>query len=198
MASAVQQKVIEHPRFRASDRVALYRAFDGEVSTDLIAQVAHAAGKDVLYARIIPEAGLEFVLADGWTTTPSGLPCPTGRQASLAHNDLIIVPGVVFDRQGNRIGFGGGYYDRALSVESAWPMGLAYNTQVIDRLIAEEWDIPVKTLITDSMVYEFEHREHPEWISFTGSLSALSAAADSLTFSPNVMGRIQKPILKKS
>jgi 5-formyltetrahydrofolate cyclo-ligase len=172
---AAQLRVIEHPKFQAADRVALYRAYDGEVSTEFIAEKATYLGKEVLYARIMKNRGLEFVHAREWTESRFGLPTPLGDPMHLANNDLIVVPGVVFDRTGNRIGFGGGYYDRAIHVESAWPMGLAYNTQVIDRLIAEEWDAPVSTLVTESMVYEFGNREHPKWKSFTGSSSDLSA-----------------------
>ena len=67
--------------------------------------------------------------------------------------DLVIVPGVVFDRGCNRIGFGHGYYDkflRGLSTKTK-TIGLAYDFQIVDKLKAEKHDIPVDIIITEKM-----------------------------------------------
>lgn len=61
--------------------------------------------------------------------------------------DVYIIPGVVFDRQGNRIGRGGGYYDRLLADVTAPIIGLAYRCQIVSRLTPELYDIPVSILI---------------------------------------------------
>ena len=64
--------------------------------------------------------------------------------------DLIVVPGVVFDRQGYRIGFGGGYYDRYLSDFEGKRIALAFDEQVIEAVPRESHDLPVHILITET------------------------------------------------
>ncbi|GAB4073445.1 5-formyltetrahydrofolate cyclo-ligase [Barrientosiimonas marina] len=64
--------------------------------------------------------------------------------------DLLIVPGMVFDRKGYRIGFGGGYYDRFLSDFPNYKLALAANMQLIDELPAESFDRPVDAIITET------------------------------------------------
>ncbi|WP_085508875.1 5-formyltetrahydrofolate cyclo-ligase [Thalassobacillus devorans] len=63
--------------------------------------------------------------------------------------DLIIVPGLLFDTRGYRIGYGGGYYDRFLSDYQGKTVALASNAQVVEALPHEAFDIPVDHLITE-------------------------------------------------
>lgn len=69
--------------------------------------------------------------------------------------DLIIVPGAVFDRNGYRIGFGGGYYDRFLGTKidnKANKVSLAFDLQIIDQVPREEHDVPVDIIITEKEI----------------------------------------------
>nr|WP_245799250.1 5-formyltetrahydrofolate cyclo-ligase [Virgibacillus siamensis] len=63
--------------------------------------------------------------------------------------DLLVVPGLLFDQNGYRIGFGGGYYDRFLADYPNRTVSLASNFQVVQEVPAESFDIPVETIITD-------------------------------------------------
>ena len=64
---------------------------------------------------------------------------------------LVIVPGAVFDLQGYRLGYGGGYYDRFMAREPGHETrGLAYDFQVVPRLPVEEYDLPVGKILTTS------------------------------------------------
>jgi 5-formyltetrahydrofolate cyclo-ligase len=92
----------------------------------------------------------------------------------LIAQDLIIVPGLAFDYAGNRLGFGGGHYDHALSVELASPIGLVYEAQVAETIPVTEWDMPIASLVTDSKTYEFHDWEHPQWYG----KSSLASPAD--------------------
>ncbi|WP_019414929.1 5-formyltetrahydrofolate cyclo-ligase [Paenisporosarcina sp. TG20] len=64
--------------------------------------------------------------------------------------DVLIVPGVVFDRRGYRIGFGGGYYDRFLSGYGGPTVALAFNSQMIEKVPVERFDLPVNIILTES------------------------------------------------
>ena len=67
--------------------------------------------------------------------------------------DLIIVPGVVYDFFGNRIGHGKGYYDRLLKKACTIPsIGLAFEFQIVDRISAEAHDEKVDTIITENRI----------------------------------------------
>ena len=66
--------------------------------------------------------------------------------------DLVIVPGVAFDKNMNRIGFGGGFYDRYLSLlkSSCKKVGLAYQFQIVEKIETEEHDMKVDMIVTES------------------------------------------------
>lgn len=69
--------------------------------------------------------------------------------ADIANIDLIIVPAVAYDRQGNRVGRGKGYYDRLLSRAHARLIGVCYAFQLVDSIDSDPHDIPVDMVITD-------------------------------------------------
>ena len=73
------------------------------------------------------------------------------RQVSLIEADLIVVPGVAFDLQGHRIGFGKGYYDRCLSqLTKKVPIaGLCHDFQLLDEIPAEGHDVRMQYVVTD-------------------------------------------------
>jgi len=66
--------------------------------------------------------------------------------------DLIIVPGLAFDKKGNRLGRGKGYYDRFLKRINGLKVGLAFDEQVIDNLPIEKHDVPLDLIITDKQI----------------------------------------------
>lgn len=154
-----QRRMIETSWFRAARRVALYRAYDGETETAAIAEAAATAGKRVLYARVVaPDAPLAFVHPVAWGRV-GALPVPEGHDEPLDPGDLLVVPGVAFDDEGHRLGFGGGFYDRTLAGCPATAVGLAYEFQRIGRLPRGPWDRPVAALVTDAGTYAFWSEE---------------------------------------
>lgn len=71
----------------------------------------------------------------------------------LARIELVVVPGLAFDRRGNRLGLGGGYYDRFLTRVSAPKAGLIYSELLLDALPAEAHDIPMDLVVTEAAAY---------------------------------------------
>ena len=64
-----------------------------------------------------------------------------------------MVPAMAYDRKGNRVGRGKGYYDRLLSSTKALKVGVAYDCQLVDEITAEATDVPVDIVITESRTY---------------------------------------------
>ena len=80
-----------------------------------------------------------------------------GQQNPLDEIDLIVTPGLAFDRLGNRLGRGGGYYDRFLSADGlrAVTCGLAFAEQVVEKLPTGPGDRAVQMIVTDREVLRF-------------------------------------------
>ncbi|MFC1807501.1 5-formyltetrahydrofolate cyclo-ligase [Candidatus Omnitrophota bacterium] len=72
------------------------------------------------------------------------------RAVKIEDIDVVVVPGVAFDKKGNRIGHGGGYFDRFLkNLSKTIPtIGLAFTSQLLERIKTLPWDIPVTRVIT--------------------------------------------------
>ena len=71
----------------------------------------------------------------------------------LTRIDLVVIPGLAFDRRGNRLGLGGGYYDRFLAQVNATKAGLIYSALLLDTLPTETHDIPMDLVITEAAAY---------------------------------------------
>ena len=66
--------------------------------------------------------------------------------------DLIIVPGLAFDSMGNRIGYGGGHYDRFLIVQrTSMKAGVCFSSQLVEKILIEQHDVPVQIVVTDNI-----------------------------------------------
>jgi 5-formyltetrahydrofolate cyclo-ligase len=161
LALAAQAALIGSEPFQRAGLILLYQAFRGEVSTEQIAAAAVAAGKGLALPRVQREPRKLFLhaYAGDPTTLAAGAygiaePRPEWPEVEYRAVDLVVVPGVAFDRQGGRLGYGGGYYDRLLpGIRAANPgavlLGLAFDLQVIDRLPSDAHDIPVDAIATE-------------------------------------------------
>ena len=68
--------------------------------------------------------------------------------------NLVIIPGVAFDLQGGRIGYGKGYYDRFLEQTKAFRLALAFDFQIIDKVPTEKHDVPMNGILSESGIFE--------------------------------------------
>jgi len=142
---------------RAGMAVALYCERTGEVPTGRIRQAYLAAGARLYYPKVTGNRTLAFYPhreGDGWTTGPYGIlepSPPAGVEPRLSGWDIVVVPGLAFDRRGNRLGHGFGYYDRFLGglPEGVQRVGLAWASQRVPEVPVDAWDIPVHALVTE-------------------------------------------------
>ena len=154
-----QQKFLSLEEYALSGCIALYAPLRNETDTELIAEDAFAKGKLVLYPAI---CGAEMVLRqiDSLEDLHQGCfgipePCHKGTEHLADSADLIIVPGVVFDSGGHRIGYGKGFYDRFLKHpdRKAHLIGLCHDFQLIDIAIpADTHDIRMEVIVTDRRI----------------------------------------------
>ncbi len=153
----IQKTVLGMPQWAQSQKIGLYSAVKNEVETTLLFMTALEQGKNIYFPRV--EQGLKFYEVEGpedmqkgaWAILEPKNHCPPlGENESL---DLVIVPGVVFDKFGNRIGYGKGFYDSVLQKCCDYTVALGYDFQVLDSIPEDEWDIKVKKVISETGEY---------------------------------------------
>ena len=163
---AAQKRILEHERWLNAGTVLLYVAFRNETRTDLLLENAWDTGKRVLLPRCLRSDAsgcnikgmMELVPASSQEELASGAyGIPEPADYCLADGrcdiDLAVLPGVAFDRQGFRLGYGGGYYDRLLAtgrLDNCLHMGLCYGFQLLPALAPDPWDKPVRAVCTES------------------------------------------------
>ena len=127
------QRLLELPAFQEAKTLATYLSFDHEFSTAGLIQVALQLGKRVCVPRTYPQGRMEFVEYDPdiLEKTRFGLlePNEQGNVVDQSEIDLIHVPGVVFQSEGYRIGYGAGYYDRYLADYAGKTVSTIYSIQ---------------------------------------------------------------------
>ncbi len=168
-SAAVQQRLLESSAYDAALDVILYAAKDNEIGTEQIFARAIASGRHVYFPKIIKESGqLSLVRVSGseqFRTGAFGILEPTGAESvpvAILRQALICVPGLAFSPDGQRVGRGGGYYDRLLT--KAGPQlvsaGLAYSFQVLDQLPQSSEDRRLNLIITESALFEMSAEPH--------------------------------------
>ena len=165
-AEQLSQQILQQPAFINNQHIAAYLANDGEINPQPIIEQAWNLGKQVylpvlsahensllfaLYEKNSPMCRNQFGIDE-----PDCLP---EHWLKAEHMDLILLPLVAFDDQGNRMGMGGGFYDRSLENirEQEKPtqlIGLAHEVQKTDQLEVQSWDIPLHAIATESNFYK--------------------------------------------
>lgn len=154
----ITESLLRLRQFRNARRLALYFAIKNEVRTDSIFRRAKELYKEIYFPCLVDDSLLEFrKVRDLDELKPGrfGIPEPSlnSARASIMDIDLIIIPGLAFDRFGGRLGYGGGYYDRTLfKTDKKRRIGLAYNFQVLDSIPMASGDEEVGLVITESGV----------------------------------------------
>ncbi len=146
---------------RSAELVAGYRAVRGELDVDGAMALLAGGGATITVPRVVGEY-LEFVPweMEGVTIEgPFGIPEPVdGRPRPLMSHDVVLTPLVAFDGNGHRLGQGGGFYDRALSVrtgEKPVVIGVAHSFQEVESVPVESWDVPLDAVVTEEAITEF-------------------------------------------
>ena len=155
---SITQQALALIEERNAQHIALYVSFDGEISTDKLIKTLWAQDKHVylpvlhpfnpnhlLFLRYLPDTPMlknKFGIWEPKLNVQNVLP--------LEELDILFTPLVAFDKQGNRLGMGGGFYDRTLQNwqnSSFIPVGLAHQCQQVEQLPTEAWDVPLHQIL---------------------------------------------------
>jgi 5-formyltetrahydrofolate cyclo-ligase len=155
---------------KCAHRIFAFLPFNGEVDLDRFISACAAEGKKVYLPKTYKsEKQMRPFLFTGWdrlTSGPYGIREPNPMFSEMWQGkpfDVMIVPGVAFTRKGERLGYGGGYYDRFFEGIKSLPALIApcFEMQIVDVIPVETHDILVNHLVTEKMVYncsKFRHR----------------------------------------
>lgn len=161
------RQLAQHPLFRRARHIAFYLANDGEIDPAILLEHAQRLGKHC-YLPVItgwPADRMHFqrlVPGQRWITNRFGIREPlidAGLQARPWRLDLVLMPLVGFDAAGNRLGMGGGFYDRTFAYRrrrQCWTgprlLGLAHHCQKVAQLPTASWDIPLDGIVSDQQI----------------------------------------------
>ena len=157
-SAAICERVLASPLFQNCRTLLCYAPIGSEADVLPVAKAALAQGKAVGFPICHGEE-MEFYVVTSLDelceTDAFGIRVPTADESRRIMPDastLMLMPGLAFDRAGNRIGYGKGYYDRYLHRASAMPitLGVTYASTLLDRLPAEVQDIPAAYLVTET------------------------------------------------
>ncbi|MBO4696900.1 MAG: 5-formyltetrahydrofolate cyclo-ligase [Lachnospiraceae bacterium] len=158
-SAIVTEKLLKEDVYRDADVILGYYSISAEVSMDYLFEQARKDGKKVALPVCLPGREMEFRYFDENTELVKGeygIPEPVGTERVELDgvNALVVVPGVSFDAFGNRIGYGGGYYDRFLKKYPDIPkVMLAYELQKTISVPADGNDIPMNLILTETDRY---------------------------------------------
>ena len=164
----VRRVVLEHEFLKQNRCIASYHSFSGEIDTVEINKALRLAGHHMALPVIHPEEkGLmdfySYEKPEDLILNRFKIPEPVVSAENLVqpHNlEVVIVPLVGFNEKGERLGMGGGYYDRMLKKISCecLTLGLAYDFQLIPEIKSQPWDMPLDEVISPTKHYIFNKK----------------------------------------
>lgn len=164
---ALTALLLQQPIIAKSQHIALYLPHNGEISPLSFAKKAWTKGKKLYLPVINPSNSQPTVmLFKEWNTKSTlvknhfGIDEPeTTQNISPNQLDLVLMPLVAFDKEGNRLGMGGGFYDKTFafkknkSQSKPLLLGLAHAFQEVDALATNSWDVAMDGVATDTKVF---------------------------------------------
>jgi 5-formyltetrahydrofolate cyclo-ligase len=156
---AIAGRLMALSEIRSARTVMAFWSFGSEVDTAALIEALHRAGKRVVLPRVEGNDLAAAVYAPGDPTAAAsfGAMEPTSAEVVRPNEiDLVIAPGVAFDRRGGRVGYGGGFYDRFLRTVGAdvLAIAVAFAVQVVDEVPRAEHDRLMDMLVTEDDVID--------------------------------------------
>ena len=153
-------RLMKRQEWKEAEVILSYISYNREMSTYLLIEQAWKEGKKVAAPRVNGEK-MDFYLFDSWkelVKSKMGILEPFGKEPvtegiAIPKNSLMIMPGVAFDEKKNRVGYGGGFYDRYLREHTKYKrIALAYEFQILSDFETESFDICPHMIVTESRI----------------------------------------------
>lgn len=156
--NAIYEALINSELFIKAKVVFIYISFGNEVNTHKIIEKALSLGKEVCVPKVVSRLkgmrALKINSLNNLQVSNYGIlePDDNSEEVAIENMDLAIIPGLVFDLKGGRIGYGGGFYDRFFYNTNIdiRKIALSYEFQILDNLPLEEHDITISDIITEN------------------------------------------------
>lgn len=153
----IYKNLLKIEDFTSADCVLCYISIRNEVVTTPIINFCMEHGIKIAAPRVNGDEMDFYYISSCDELTPGafGIPEPMGNDRCIpTENDVIIMPGLAFDKNGNRIGYGGGYYDKYLSIHhNVRKIAVAYDFQVVEEAESEMTDILPDYIVTDRGIF---------------------------------------------
>jgi 5-formyltetrahydrofolate cyclo-ligase len=162
MDKKILNRFYESKYYKEAKKIFIYICYDSEINTKKIINKALKDNKKIYVPRTEFKTrhmdAVEITALDNLIESRYGILEPSKEKPHIDPNelDLIVVPGVAFDRNGGRVGYGAGFYDRYFkkinneNLEKIIKLALAYELQMLDKVPMNEQDVPIDYIITEN------------------------------------------------
>ena len=152
------EQLITVPEFKRADRIYTYVSMDNEIDTIMLIDYSLSLEKRVFVPRVSGRDMEFYEISDISELSPGYMgiyePDINGREPDYSRTGFMCMPGLAFDKSHNRIGYGGGFYDRYLSVENKlYKAALAYEAQLLESIPAQDGDVRPDMIVTEENIY---------------------------------------------
>lgn len=156
-SDVICRKVMETDAFQRADCIYVYMDYKGEVSTRPLLETSWRMKKKVAAPRVIGPGEMKYFYIHSYDDVAPGyfgIPEPVTQDEAKDETALLIVPGVAFDRNRHRCGYGQGFYDRYLAAHREHPtIAVAFDFQIVEEVPSDRYDIFPQKLITEKEVF---------------------------------------------
>ncbi len=152
------EQLITVPEFKRADRIYTYVSMDNEIDTIMLIDYSLSLEKRVFVPRVSGRDMEFYEISDISELSPGYMgiyePDINGKEPDYSRTGFMCMPGLAFDKSYNRIGYGGGFYDRYLSVENKlYKAALAYEAQLLESIPAQDGDVRPDMIVTEENIY---------------------------------------------
>ena len=158
-SQAIVDSLIELSLFKDAMTIATYFPLKSEVDLSRLLRLEHRS-KSFVAPRTLPNFELSFHRVKSSDTFETGFggaqqPTEAADLVSPGEIDLFLVPLAACDRQGNRLGFGKGYYDRALAGATGYKLGIGFQCQLVDNVPFDSYDVTMNGFLSEEGLIQF-------------------------------------------
>ena len=152
------EQLITVPEYKKAEKIFTYVSMNNEVDTIMLIDYSLSMDKRVFVPKVFGKDMFFYEISDISELSPGycGIyePDTDGKEPDYSKTGFMCMPGVAFDKEYNRIGYGGGFYDRYLSGENKfYKVALAYEFQFVEHIRTEHVDVKPDMIVTEDNIY---------------------------------------------